>query len=83
MTTLEDILRRKTWFTEGNTRPEFRNSSTLGTGWLQRYGIDALVHELNCNWIEGVKDYPSARHWLAYGAGLADVFHEYFQVVKP
>jgi hypothetical protein len=83
MATLEDILRKKTWFTEGSTKPEFRNSGTLGDGWLQRYGIDALVHELNCNWIEGVKDHPSARHWLAYGAGLADVFQEYFQVVKP
>jgi hypothetical protein len=21
--------------------------------WLLRYGIDAAVHEFNCNWIEG------------------------------
>jgi hypothetical protein len=83
MATLEDLLRKKTWFTEGSTNSAFRNSGTLGDGWLQRYGIDAVVHELNCNWIAGVKDYPSARHWIAYGETLADVFHEYFRVVKP
>ena len=44
---------RKTWFTEGSTNAAFRNSGTLGDGWLQRYGIDAVVHEFNCNWIEG------------------------------
>jgi hypothetical protein len=38
---------------------------------------------LNCNWIEGLKDYPSARHWRTYGAQLARVFSEYFRVVKP
>ena len=83
MATFEALLRKKTWFTEGSTNAVFRNSGTLGDGWLQRYGIDAVVHELNCNWIEGVKDYPSARHWRTYGESLAGVFHEYFGQVKP
>lgn len=83
MKTLEGLLRKHTWFTEGSTAPTFRNSGTLGDGWLQRYGVDALVHEFNCNWIEGEKDYPSARYWRRYGAQLADVFSEYFRVVKP
>jgi hypothetical protein len=83
MATLEALLRKRTWFTEGHTTSEFRNSGTLGDGWLERYGIDALVHEFNCNWIEGLKDYPSARHWKAYGAGLAEVFYDYFADVKP
>lgn len=83
MATLEQLLRKHTWFTEGSTAPAFRNSGTLGDGWLQRYGIDAVVHEFSCNWIEGVKDYPSARHWAAYGEKLADVFAEYFIRVKP
>lgn len=80
---LEALLRQKTWFTEGSTNSAFRNSGTLGDGWLERYGIDAVVHEFNCNWIAGVKDYPSARHWQAYGASLAEVFFEYFGQVKP
>ena len=83
MATLEDLLRKKTWFTEGSTTAAFRNSGTLGDGWLERYGIDAVVHEFNCNWIEGLKDYSSARHWRTYGERLAEVFHEYFGQVKP
>ncbi len=83
MATLENLLRQKTWFTEGSTTAAFRNSGTLGDGWLQRYGIDAVVHEFNCNWIAGLKDYPSARHWMTYGEKLAEVFAEYFKQVKP
>ena len=83
MAAFEELLRKKTWFTEGSTAPAFRNSGTLGDGWLARYGIDAVVHELNCNWIAGLKDYPSARHWRTYGGTLADVFDAYFRRVTP
>ena len=83
MTILEQLLRRHTWFTEGATSPAFRNSGTLGEGFLQRYGIDAAVHEFNCNWIEGLKQPTSSAQWRAYGAGLARVFHDYFEKVKP
>lgn len=78
MATLEELLRKHTWFTEGSTTAAFRNSGTLGDGWLERYGIDAVVHEFNCNWIEGLKDYPSAQHWKMYGEKLATVLYEYF-----
>jgi Zinc carboxypeptidase len=83
MAILEQLLRAQTWFTEGSTNAAFRNSGTLGDGWLERYGIDAVVHEFNCNWIAGLKDYPSARHWKAYGEGLAGVLREYFLAVEP
>jgi hypothetical protein len=83
MAIFEEVLRAKTWFTEGPTNAAFRNSGTLGDGWLERYGIDAVVHELNCNWIAGLKDYSSSRHWRDYGANLAEVFHDYFVRVKP
>jgi hypothetical protein len=83
MRTLESLLRKHTWFTEGSTRESFRNSGTLGEGWLERYHIDAAVHELNVNWIAGLKDYPSGRHWQDYGAQLTRVFFEYFETVKP
>jgi len=75
---LEGLLRKHTWFTEGSTKPTFQNSGTLGEGWLRRYGIDAVVHELKCNWIAGLNDYPSGAHWRAYGEKLADMFDEYF-----
>jgi len=81
MKTLETLLRRYTWFTEGTTSPAFRNAGTLGDGWLLRYGIDAAVHEFNCNWIEGLKQPSSSQHWREYGAGLARVFYEYFETL--
>ena len=83
MATLETLLRKHTWFTEGCSKPSFHNSGTLGDGWLERYGIDAAVHELNCNWIAGVDDYATGQHWQDYGAKLADVFYDYFGAVKP
>jgi hypothetical protein len=83
MTIFEKLLRKHTWFTEGSTQGSFRNSGTLGDGWLERYGIDAVVHEFNCNWIAGLKDYPSAQHWETYGERLAQVFYAYFDLVKP
>jgi hypothetical protein len=83
MTVLEQLLRQHTWFTEGSTNEAFRNTGTLGDGWLERYGIDAVVHEFNCNWIAGLGTQPLGRHWSEYGAKLADVFDEYFRTVKP
>jgi hypothetical protein len=83
MVIFEELLRKHTWFTEGSTNAAFRNSGTLGDGWLQRYGIDAAVHEFNVNWAAGLKDYPSAAHWMTYGEKLAAVFHDYFVRVKP
>jgi len=83
MATLEGLLRRHTWFTEGSTGPPSRSSGTLGDGWLERFDIDAAVHELNSNWIAGLKDYPSARHWRTYGENLAQVLYEYFGAIAP
>jgi hypothetical protein len=83
MATLEALLRKDTWFTEGSTNEAFRNSGTLGDGWLERYGIDAVVHEFNCNWIAGREARPLGRDWREYGEKLADVFDEYFNTVKP
>jgi hypothetical protein len=83
MKTLEQLLRKHTWFTEGATEPSFQNPGTLADGFLERYGIDAAVHEFNCNWIAGLNDYPSARHWQEYGAKLATVFDDYFAALLP
>lgn len=83
MASLESLLRQHTWFTEGSTKATFRNPGSLGDGWLERFGVDAVVHEFNCCWIAGVNDYPSARHWRDYGAKLARVLHDYFESVRP
>ncbi len=85
MALFEKLLRQHTWFTEGPTSGTFRNSGTLGDGWLERYGIDAVVHEFNANVIAGLPDKPApmGRHWINYGENLATVLHEYFEAVKP
>ena len=80
MERLEKLLRKHTWFTEGPTPRTFHNPGSLGDGWFERFGIDAVVHEFNANWIVGLKDYPSAKHWQSYGASLATVLYEYFSV---
>jgi hypothetical protein len=77
MEVLETLLRKYTWFTEGHTSESFHNAGTLGDGWLERYGVDAAVHEFNANWIAGLKEYPQGRQWQNYGENLTTVFHEY------
>lgn len=78
MRILESLLRRYTWFTEGSTDGAFRNSGTLGDGWLERFGIDAAVHEFNCQWIAGLQERPLGKHWKNYGEQLVLVFEDYF-----
>lgn len=82
MKQLEALLREHTWFTEGATRTS-HGSSTLAAGWIARFGIDAAVHEFNCQWVAGRSTQPTAKLWVEYGEGLARVFHEYFGAVKP
>jgi len=78
MNSFELLLRRYTWFTEGSTKAAFRNSGTLGDGWLERFHVDAVVHEFNCNWIAGINERPLAKHWKQYGEQLTLVFETYF-----
>jgi len=78
MAALEALLRKHTWFTEGSTKPSVASISTLADGWRERYGIESAVHEFNCQWIAGVKDYPIGRLWQRYGSDLARVLYEYF-----
>ncbi|MCC6234103.1 MAG: peptidase M14 [Verrucomicrobiales bacterium] len=81
MRTLERMLRAHTWFTEGSTEAEFRNPGSLGDGWLERFGIDAVVHEFNCHWVAGLEAAPTRRAWEDYGARLARAIDAYFQAV--
>ena len=53
MEVLEKVMRDHTWFTEGSTGSNFKNAGTFGEGLLMRFGIDACIMELNCNWSAG------------------------------
>jgi hypothetical protein len=81
MRLFEKLLRQHTWFTEGSSSASFRNSGTIGEGLLERYGIDACILEFNCNWIAGLKQYPSGRAWEQFGADLRKVFFDYFEEI--
>jgi hypothetical protein len=78
MERLEMLLRKHTWFTEGSTKPSFRNPGTLGEGFMERFGIHAAVYELNYEWIAGLKKAPLAEDWISLGKNLGEVFYNYF-----
>jgi hypothetical protein len=81
MAQFEQCLRDHTWFTVGSTKPTFHNPGTLGEGWYQRFGVDAVILEFNCNYIEGIKEPALGRHWVSFGEGLAATFEAYFAKV--
>jgi len=78
MANFEQCLRDHTWFTVGSTKPGFHNPGTLGEGWFSRFGVDAVILEFNCNYIEGLKQPAMGRHWVTFGEGLAKTFEAYF-----
>jgi hypothetical protein len=79
MKKFEKILRANTWFTEGVSGGDFRNPGSFGEGLLERFGVDALIYELNANWIAGLNKAPEAAGWIKLGEDLAEVFYLYFQ----
>lgn len=78
MEKFEALLRKHTWFTEGSTGSNFRNPGSIGEGFLERFGVDSFVYELNANWIEGLKKVPFGRDWELLGKQLCQVFYDYF-----
>jgi hypothetical protein len=53
MARFEELLRKHTWFIKGSIGTNFCNPGSIGEGLLDRYGIPALVYELNANWLAG------------------------------
>jgi hypothetical protein len=74
----EKCLREHTWFTEGSSKPSFRNPGSLGEGFFARFGIDAAILEFNCNYIAGLKEPALGRHWVTFGDRLTKAFEAYF-----
>lgn len=78
MERFERLLRKHTWFAEGSAGGSSRNPSSIDGGLSERFGIDAVVYELNANWIEGLQKVPLGRDWELLGRQLHEVFYEYF-----
>ncbi|MGA1195512.1 MAG: hypothetical protein ACO36I_03310 [Candidatus Latescibacterota bacterium] len=68
-----------TWFTEGSTGSDFKNAGTFGEGLVMRYGIDACIMELNCNWSAGLSKAPLGADWRLMGKQMQKAFMAYFE----
>ena len=80
MNRLEEMLRKHTWFTEGTQGGSgFHNPGTFGEGLLLRYGIHALVYELNKERIAKFDRPPYGADWELLGQQLLTVFYHYFE----
>ena len=78
MRRLEQLLMQLTWFTEGTRQPGSPEPWTFGEGLIERYGIDACILELNCDWIAGLQKVPFGRDWELLGRQMREVFFAYF-----
>lgn len=81
MERLEQVLTEHTWFTEGSTGSDFKNPGTFGEGLLLRYGIEACIMELNCNWSAGLEKAPLGQDWMAMGKQMRRAFMAYFDAL--
>ena len=73
------LLGTETWFTGGYS---FAENSSFEVGMMRRYGIEAMIFELNAQWIKGLNKKPLSEDWLLLGNQLCKVFNEYFSVIK-
>jgi hypothetical protein len=76
MRMLESLLRENTWFSEGSS---FFGKTSFESGLMLRYGIEALVYELNAHWIKSLDKKPLSEDWILLGEQLCPVFDEYFK----
>jgi hypothetical protein len=81
---LEDLMHRFTSFSEKlkfttttSERPESAEKFQFNDGLRRRFGIDAVVYELNAHWIGSLKKIPGANDFKNVGRDLNKVFYEY------
>jgi hypothetical protein len=84
MQLFEELMRKQTSFSE-NVRYSWKTPGQSETfvsfenGLPERFGIEAIVYELNANWISSLKKMPSQYDWIKVGENLNDVFYEYLK----
>jgi hypothetical protein len=84
MKLFEELMRKYTVFSEdvryswdtGGSREEF---VLFENGLYRRYGIEAMVWELNANWIGNPGRIPLAGDWIKSGENLNEVFYRYLR----
>jgi hypothetical protein len=83
MQLFEKLLREKTTFSEElkyswETQGQQESPVLFENGLYKRYGIEALVYELNANWISNPGRMPTQDDWMRVGENLNEVFYEFF-----
>jgi hypothetical protein len=86
MKIFESLMRSHTSFSENmkyswKTEGQPVSNVSFENGLLSRYGIEAIVYELNANRISSLDKMPEQDDWLETGKNLNQVFYEYF--TKP
>ncbi len=79
MLRFESILKKRTWFTEGATNPEFHNPGSFSDGLKELFGIDAMVFELRAIKADGLGYAPLHDDWINMGQNFAKVVWDYFK----
>jgi hypothetical protein len=87
MKLFERLMREHTSFSEDmsyswTTPGQPLTNVSFENGMLSRYGIEAIVYELNANWIGSLKRMPTQYDWLAIGENLNEVFYEYVRKLQ-
>jgi hypothetical protein len=83
MQLFEKLMRKYTSFSEGVTGKWDTGSETgplmsFSDAMIKKYGFEAIVYELNSNWIRGLKKIPLKDDYMKVGENLNQVFYEYF-----
>ena len=82
MQKFEKLLQKHTSFSESvrNSWIEDGQKPVMSSenGLFLRYDIDAIIYELNANWVTSRKTTPSADEWKEVGRGILHVLEEYF-----
>lgn len=87
MQIFEKLMREHTSFSE-NMKYSWKTAkpsvpiSSFENGLYARYGIEAIVYELNANWISSLNKMPSQNDWIKVGENLNNVFYEYVSGLK-
>jgi len=80
----EKLMREKTSFSEevqySWVTPGQQESFVLfENGLYRRYGIEAIVYELNANWISSLGRIPAQYDWMNIGASLNEIFYQFLK----
>jgi hypothetical protein len=87
MQLFEKLMREHTSFSESvryswKTAGQSESNVSFQDGMKVRYGIEAIVYELNANWIRSLNKMPGEYDWIKVGENLNDVFYEYLKGLK-